>query len=248
MISGSGREGSPVVLVCPPARPCGSLPCGRGAAPPRGDFWSGAGRQPGFLVCPPARPCGPLPCGRGTAPPAVLLVLSAGAFTRRVILRLGDVLHGRVSPLWGGLVSAVGLLGEDFHAFCRPGSDLLSRVLRRSTIGAGAFHGRVRNGIGCSRSAITTRSAKGMFEKLDLCTGRTIRPRGHSKSSRANDCEDIRTAAGRKADWPSRLMARPVRRPAWREPGERPRGHSDGREAGPAVGADALRSRRARPR
>ena len=48
----------------------------------------------------------------------------------------------------------------------RPGSDLLSRVLRRSTIGAGAFHGRVRNGIGCSRSAITTRSAKNTNEKL----------------------------------------------------------------------------------
>ena len=45
-------------------------------------------------------------------------------------------------------------------AFNRPGSDLLSRVLRRSTIGAGAFHGRVRNGNGCSRPAITTRSAK----------------------------------------------------------------------------------------
>ena len=53
------------------------------------------------------------------------------------------------------------------RAFCRPGSDLLSRVLRRSTISAGAFHGRVRNGIGCSRSAITTRSAKRtLFEKL----------------------------------------------------------------------------------
>ena len=34
-------------------------------------------------------------------------------------------------------------------ALCRPGSDLLSRVLRRSTIGAGEFHGRVRDGIGC---------------------------------------------------------------------------------------------------
>ena len=45
-------------------------------------------------------------------------------------------------------------------AFCRPGSDLLSRVLRRSTIGAGAFHGRVRNGNGCSHPARTTRSAK----------------------------------------------------------------------------------------
>ena len=31
----------------------------------------------------------------------------------------------------------------------RPGGDLLSRVLRRSTIGAEGFHGRVRNGIGC---------------------------------------------------------------------------------------------------
>ncbi|CAN0491702.1 unnamed protein product [Laminaria digitata] len=50
----------------------------------------------------------------------------------------------------------------DVHGdvFCRPGSDLLSRVLRRSTIGAGAFHGRVRNGIGCLNPAITTRSAK----------------------------------------------------------------------------------------
>jgi hypothetical protein len=48
-----------------------------------------------------------------------------------------------------------------FLAINRPGSDLLSRVLRRSTIGAGAFHGRVRNGNGCSHPAITTRSTKG---------------------------------------------------------------------------------------
>ena len=33
--------------------------------------------------------------------------------------------------------------------FGRPGGDLLSRALRRSTIGAEGFHGRVRNGIGC---------------------------------------------------------------------------------------------------
>jgi hypothetical protein len=55
---------------------------------------------------------------------------------------------------------------RDLDALCfsplgRPGNDLLSRVLRRSTIGAGAFHGRVRNGIGCSHPAIITRSAKG---------------------------------------------------------------------------------------
>ena len=58
----------------------------------------------------------------------------------------------------------------DGIAFNRPGSDLLSRVLRRSTIGAGVFHGRVRKGNGCSHPAITTRSIKGnvVFEKLDL--------------------------------------------------------------------------------
>ena len=41
-----------------------------------------------------------------------------------------------------------------------PGNDLLSHILRCSTIGAGAFHGRVRDGIGCSRSAIITRQIK----------------------------------------------------------------------------------------
>jgi len=42
----------------------------------------------------------------------------------------------------------------------KPGDDLLSQALRLSTIGAGAFHGRVRDGIGCSRSAKITRPAK----------------------------------------------------------------------------------------
>lgn len=39
----------------------------------------------------------------------------------------------------------------------RPGNDLLSRVLRRSTIGAGAFHGRVRDGIGWGTDAMVTK-------------------------------------------------------------------------------------------
>ena len=39
-----------------------------------------------------------------------------------------------------------------------PGNDLLSRL--GSTIGAGAFHGRVRNGIGWGRSANITRQTK----------------------------------------------------------------------------------------
>ena len=47
-----------------------------------------------------------------------------------------------------------------FRAFGRPGSDLLSRALRHSTIGAESFHGRVRNGIGCSPFATATRSSK----------------------------------------------------------------------------------------
>src|SRR5689334_21824650 len=45
----------------------------------------------------------------------------------------------------------------------RPGGDLLSHVLRRSTIGAEGFHGRVRDGIGCRPLAMTTRSAGRTF-------------------------------------------------------------------------------------
>src|SRR5271170_1036090 len=45
-------------------------------------------------------------------------------------------------------------------ALGRPGDDLLSQVLRHSTIGAKAFDGRVRDGIGSSRLAKATRPAK----------------------------------------------------------------------------------------
>ena len=41
----------------------------------------------------------------------------------------------------------------------RPGSDRLSRVLGRSTMGAEGFHGRVRDGIGCWPLAKATRSS-----------------------------------------------------------------------------------------
>ena len=47
-----------------------------------------------------------------------------------------------------------------YIAFRRPGSDLLSHTLRCSTIGAEAFHVRVRDGIGCFILAITTRSSE----------------------------------------------------------------------------------------
>ena len=53
----------------------------------------------------------------------------------------------------GGIVAYRSVLG-------RPGSDRLSRVLRRSTMGAGGFNDRVRNGIGWNSPAMTTRPAK----------------------------------------------------------------------------------------
>ena len=43
---------------------------------------------------------------------------------------------------------------------CGPGGDRLSHVLRRSTMGASAFDGRVRDGIGSCRCAKATRPAK----------------------------------------------------------------------------------------
>ena len=46
-------------------------------------------------------------------------------------------------------------------ALGRAGNDLLSRALRHSTIGAEAFHGRVRDGIGWGRLAIITSPAQG---------------------------------------------------------------------------------------
>jgi hypothetical protein len=47
-----------------------------------------------------------------------------------------------------------------FRAFFRFGGDLLSRVLGRSTIGAAALNGRVRDGIGCFARAHATKPAK----------------------------------------------------------------------------------------
>jgi hypothetical protein len=47
-----------------------------------------------------------------------------------------------------------------FSVLGRPGSDLLFQVLRLSTIGAGKFNGRVRDGIGFRLPANTTRPAK----------------------------------------------------------------------------------------
>src|SRR5215472_2338401 len=59
---------------------------------------------------------------------------------------------------WAGQGSDVFPDPEPRHLVpARPGGDRLSRALRRSTIGAEGFHGRVRDGIGCWPLAIATR-------------------------------------------------------------------------------------------
>ena len=57
----------------------------------------------------------------------------------------------------GGFLST---FGRGNHVLGRPGNDLLFQVLRLSTIGAGEFNGRVRDGIGFRPPAIATRPAK----------------------------------------------------------------------------------------
>ncbi len=51
----------------------------------------------------------------------------------------------------------------------RFGGDLLSHVLRRSTIGATALNGRVRDGTGCFARAMTTKPRKERGWSWDLC-------------------------------------------------------------------------------
>ena len=50
---------------------------------------------------------------------------------------------------------------HNLYPLGRPGGDLLSRALRRSTIGSGGLNDRVRNGIGWGTSDIATRSTRG---------------------------------------------------------------------------------------
>lgn len=52
------------------------------------------------------------------------------------------------------------IVSERCAFLSRSGGDLLSHVLRRSTIGATALNGRVRDGIGCFARAMATRPGK----------------------------------------------------------------------------------------
>lgn len=61
-----------------------------------------------------------------------------------------------------------------FAVLRRPGSDLLSQVLRHSTIGAEEFNGRVRDGIGFRLLAMATRPAKDSNAKQGLVEPRSL--------------------------------------------------------------------------
>lgn len=75
-----------------------------------------------------------------------------------------------------------------FLVLGRPGSDLLSQGLSHSTIGAEAFNGRVRDGIGLRRFARATRPAKDKKnEASDLCLATSA---SHSFSSGSRDPMD----------------------------------------------------------
>ena len=69
----------------------------------------------------------------------------------------------RVSGCGGGAI-----VPERCAFLSRSGGDLLSHVLRRSTIGATALNGRVRDGIGCFARAMATRPGK-KRSALPLC-------------------------------------------------------------------------------
>ena len=61
---------------------------------------------------------------------------------------------------WDRILFAWFLVPDLWPLLRGPGGDLLSRVLRRSTIGAEGFHGRVRDGIGWGTLAMATRSSQ----------------------------------------------------------------------------------------
>ena len=63
---------------------------------------------------------------------------------------------------------------EKIWSLVRFGGDLLSHVLRRSTIGVTALNGRVRDGIGCLAVAMTTKPRKKQKHQLWAAVKRSI--------------------------------------------------------------------------
>jgi hypothetical protein len=118
----------------------------------------------------------------------------------------------------GGVVLGGVVLG-------RPGDDLLSQVLRHSTIGAEEFNGRVRDGIGFRLLARATRPAKDKDERRRDCRGqlRSRWPAGLSRQRKPQVCrvcrrprgaffgapgQDCPGAAVRWTAWPGRTQVR----------------------------------------
>src|SRR4051812_9281263 len=81
------------------------------------------------------------------------------------------------------------LKNEEGFVLGRPGNDLLSRVLRHSTISAEEFNGRVRDGIGFGLLAQVTGPAKdnGASEASILGLDPRTWIRSHGKSKRGGD-------------------------------------------------------------
>ena len=63
------------------------------------------------------------------------------------------------------------MCGEEATDLSGPGGDLLSRVLRQSTIGAEAFDGRVRDGIGSYRLAESHQAGKRHLKQNGFSVG-----------------------------------------------------------------------------
>jgi hypothetical protein len=119
-------------------------------APPRVTALIAAGPEPEAILETTSRP---------SAQPADLAILTVSPTSRASRLERGAKFEKEApSRLRGKACCCVRL--------CRPGSDLLSRTLRHSTIGAGGLNDRVRNGIGWGTPARTTRSAKPSAQQL----------------------------------------------------------------------------------
>ena len=67
------------------------------------------------------------------------------------------------------------MLGSWFLALAGPGGVLLFRALRRSTIGAEGFHGRVRDGIGCLAPRHDHQAEQGPGVRLSVISCQRLR-------------------------------------------------------------------------
>jgi hypothetical protein len=99
---------------------------------------------------------------------------------------------------------------EKQNVLGRPGSDLLFQALRLSTIGAGKFNGRVRDGIGFSLSANTTRPAKNVLNEANwsIVFSASIPEFGMGIGNESN--QDNRAISTGKLNALPRLHTRPI--------------------------------------